>query len=201
MKLIALLITGILTACMPIHTPITHQYQINQFSHTKYKITPKLPSLYVAMPDAVAGYQTEQMVYQKTPYELNIFVHNTWFNAPATMLYPLILQSLQQSYAFTAVTGGANIDKTKYRLDTQVLTLQQNFMRKPSQLEWKINASITRVDDQRIIASRIFQGSITCTSDTPYGGAIAANQAILQFTHALTKFVIKQLVPNTTRQD
>lgn len=186
-----LLLLTFLTACTPIQTPPSHQYQLTAFSTAQHRMKPQLPSLFIAMPDATAGYQSEQMLYLQTPYELNAFAHHTWTSTPAMMLYPLLLQSLQHSHAFFAVTGGVNVDKTDYRLETQLLALQQNFICKPSRLEWKIQVVLTHVDDQRVVASRLFEGATPCSSDTPYGGARAANEAMLQFTQALTRFTIQ----------
>ena len=121
-------------------------------------------------------------------------------SAPASMLYPLMFQSLESSHAFFAVTTSPEADTTDYRLDTQLIKLQQNFLQKPSILEWKVHALLTHVSDRRVIASKTFNESIRCTTDTPYGGVMAANQAARAFTHKLTKFVISHVQADQRRQ-
>ncbi len=150
-------------------------------------------TLLVTTPDAAAGYQTEQMLYVKKPYALEPFVKNAWVNPPADMLYPLILQSLQRTNLFEAVTSNAYTLGATYRLDTQLLSLQQNFLKKPSVLEFSAKVVLTHVSDNNVLASKIINLRILCPSDTPYGGVIAANKATQQFTAALTHFVASHM--------
>lgn len=184
---------GWLTACTPIKTNITNQYQLTAFSTTK--IAPKKTrlSLLVSQPDAIAGYQTEQMMYINKPFELNSFVHNAWVSSPANMLYPLMIQSLETSNFFFAIASGPDADKTDYRLDTQLFALQQNFLTKPSHLELVAKVVLTHIEDNRVVSSKIIKQHATCPSDTPLGGVFAANQATTAFTKAVTSFVIKQV--------
>ncbi|STP14063.1 Uncharacterised protein [Legionella bozemanae] len=49
---------------------------------------------------------------------------------------PFNLQSLQRTNLFEAVTSNAYTLGATYRLDTQLLSLQQNFLKKPSVLEF-----------------------------------------------------------------
>ena len=41
----------------------------------------------------------------------------------------------------------------------------------------------------QVIASKIFHYKIPCPSDTPYGGVLAANQAVKGYTADVVKFV------------
>lgn len=182
----------LLCACSPVKTPVSNQYQINEYG-TKKSPHVTRQSILISQPDATAGYQTEQMLYTDKAFEVNAFAHSSWISTPANMLYPLITQSLQQSHYFFAVAAGPDADKTDYRLDTQVLKLQQNFISKPSTLELVVQSVLTHVEDNRVIASRMFVERVKCPTDTPYGGVIAANKAAYAFTSALTHFVIAQI--------
>jgi len=150
-------------------------------------------SILVSQPDAVAGYQTEQMLYTDKPYQLSVFAHSSWISSPANMLFPLIVQSLQHSHYFFAVAAGPDADKTNYRLDSQVIALQQNFLIKPSRLEMAVQVVLTHIDDNRVVASHTFHQHVNCPMDTPYGGVIAANLAARVFTAELTTFVIERI--------
>lgn len=184
---------SLLTACSPIKAPVSNQYTLNAFYTKKRAVHNQAHSILISQPDAIAGYQTEQMLYTDRPFEINAFAHSAWISSPANMLYPLITQSLQHSHYFFAVAAGPDADKTDYRLDTQVLALQQNFIKKPSTIELAIQCVLTHVDDNRVVASRMFTQKVVCPSDTPYGGVIAANKAAYSFTTALTNFVIGQV--------
>lgn len=181
----------LLSACGAIKSPITHQYQLSTFSAEKSHHVRSPSTLLITPTEAVNGYQTEQMHYTTSHYALNNFTKNAWFSPPATMLYSLLIQSMQHSGYFSAVSSGAYISKTQYRLDTQLLKLQQNFIHKPSILELEVKAVVTRVADNQILASRTFKQHVLCPYDSPYGGVIAANQATERLTKAIAQFVIK----------
>ncbi len=178
-----------LNACTPVKSSIESQYKIVAYSTVKTTLKSS-KSILISQSDAIAGYQTEQMLYTDTLYQLDAFAHSSWISPPASMLTPLIVQSLQHSHYFYAVAAGPNADKTDYRLDTQLIQLQQNFLTKPSTLEFSAQVVLTRVSDNRVIASRTFVERVPCATDTPYGGVIATNRAIKMFTARVTDYVI-----------
>ncbi len=176
-----------------VNTPVANQYKLNKFSSQPAHAKHSSVSLLITQPEAAAGYQTEQMFYVKKPYELNAFVHNAWISSPANMLFPLIMQSMQDTGYFYAVATTPYSDKADYRLDTQLIELEQNFLCKPSALEMAIKVVLTHVADDRIIASRIIREHINCPAETPYGGVVAANQATQAFTATLSEFVVTKI--------
>ena len=182
-----------LSACAPIKLPATNQYKLESFS-TKKEIT-RAPrrSLLISQPEAMAGYQTEQMLYVKKPFQLASFAESAWIGTPANMLYPLLIQTLQNSQAFTAVASSPFADNVDYRLDTQLLTMQQNFLTKPSEFELMIKVVITRVANNQVLASRILTEHVSCPADTPYGGVIAGNQATINITQRINDFIIRKI--------
>ncbi len=180
-------------ACSPIQNAISDQYKLETFSAKKKAVKQTSRSLLISQPDAIAGYQTEQMLYIDKPFELSNFAHSAWISSPANMLYPLITQSLQHSHYFYAVASGPNADKTDYRLDTQLIELQQNFLTKPSVVELVANVVLTHIEDNRVVSSLIIRERVTCLEDTPYGGVVAANRATSAFTARLTDFVIERV--------
>ncbi len=183
----------LLTACSPIQTTVSDQYKLESFSAKKMGEKPMPLSLLVSQPDAIAGYQTEQMLYTDKPFELSHFAHSAWISSPANMLYPLIVQSLQQTHFFFAVASGPDADKADYRLDTQLIEFKQDFLTKPSTVKLTTNAVLTHIPDNRIVASRIIHQQVNCPEDTPYGGVVAANKAAFAFTAQLAGFVVKQV--------
>ena len=184
---------GLLASCSPIKTAVTNQYKLESFSAKKMAPKQIHLSLLISQPDAIAGYQTEQMMYTNKPFELTNFAHSAWISSPANMLYPLIIQSLQKSHYFFAIASGPDADKTDYRLDTQLFELQQNFLTKPSMVQLVAKVVITHIPDNRVVSSRIITQSVPCPQDTPYGGVIAANKATMAFTAALSDFVVEQV--------
>lgn len=190
----ALMMTALnlLTSCS-VKPVVIDQFQLTAFSAQKIASTPSHETLLITSPEAVDGYQTNQMQYMITPFKLNSFTKNSWFSPPASMLYPLLIQSLQQSGYFYAVGSGSYVNKTDYRLDTQLLALQQNFITKPSILELKTKVILTRVSNNHIMGSRTFNLHIPCPQDSPYGGVVAANNATQILTKKITSFVISKI--------
>ncbi|KTC95000.1 ABC-type transport auxiliary lipoprotein family protein [Legionella feeleii] len=183
----------LLTACSPIKTPITNQYKLAAFSNKQLAANAAHQSILVTTPDAVAGYQTEQMLYIQQPFELGSFAKNAWIDPPADMLFPLIVQSLQRSGYFYAVASTPHSEQTDYRLDTQLIALQQNFLRKPSVLDLVVKVTLTHVSDNRVVASKVISQHVCCPMDTPYGGVIAANRATENLTAEVTNFVVNHV--------
>lgn len=180
----------LLTACSPIVPEVNNKYKLTAFSHEQIAAKRSDITIFVAETQAMPGYQTEQMLYTDKLYQISSFVKNSWISPPSGMLTPLLAQSLQHSNYFFAVASGPDADKTDYRLDTQIIELQQNFLTKPSQIEFVIQAALTHVDDSRLIASQTFVLHTPCASNNPYGGVVAANNTIQKFTSELTKYVV-----------
>ncbi len=183
---------GLQIACSPIKPPISNYYTLDAYSTVHLAPTQSTLSIAISQPEAMAGYQTEQMHYVQKPFELSTFVHNAWISSPANMIYPLIMESLQKTGYFFAVVSSPYVDKADYRLDTQILALQQNFLTKPSTLEFAANIVLTHTNDNRVVASTIIRQRIPCPTDTPYGGVLAANNAARAFTARVSSFVITQ---------
>ncbi|WP_419419279.1 ABC-type transport auxiliary lipoprotein family protein [Legionella sp. D16C41] len=180
-----------LAGCSPVKPTITDEYKLATFSEKKLANHYTNLSILVAQPEAVSGYDTQDMRYVSKPFELSTYAHNAWIGTPADMLLPLILQSLQRSGYFYVVTSAPVTENTDYRLDTQLIELQQNFLVKPSRLDLTVKVVLTHLPDNRIVASEIINEHVSCLSDTPYGGVVAANQATKLFTAQLTDFVVK----------
>lgn len=182
-----------LAACSPVKVPVTNEYQLTAFSTKQLATKPGHASILVTAPEAVAGYQTEEMLYVKKPFQLEAFAKNAWTAAPADMLFPLLVQSLQRTGYFYAVLSSPYNEKAIYQLDTQLLSLEQNFIHKPSMLVFSAKVVLSRTSDNAVLGSRIISRQIPCPKDTPYGGVLAANQASREFTAAVADFVISHI--------
>lgn len=178
-----------IAACTPVKTLTTHQYKLEGYSQQVSQ--KRLPySLLISQPDAMVGYQSEQMMYIQKPYQLAAFSENAWVGAPASMFYPLLVQSFQSSRAFKAIASSPFADKVNYRLDTQILAMEQNFLTKPSVYVMTVKAVLTHVTNNQVLSSRVFTARVPCTQDTPYGGVLAANKASTILTQRIKAFVI-----------
>lgn len=189
----------LLASCSPVKLQQSNSYKLEAYSSKQFTSQSSKRSILITMPEAVAGYQTEDMLYMQKPFELSSFAHNVWVDPPAEMLLPLIAQSLQRSGYFNAVTSTTNSELTDYRLDTQLIELQQNFITIPSHIELIVKVVLSHVSDNRVVASRLLSQRVKCPADTPYGGVTAANIATKNFTAEVTAFVLSQVRQNSNR--
>lgn len=200
MKKLFILLTGILTTCLisscAIKPSVTNQYQLTEFS-SKNLVAHGSHSLLVTLPETIDAYDSEQMFYVDKRFELKAFAHNAWVASPGEMLFPLMLQSFQQSGYFNVVASGAYAEKTAYRLDTQLIELHQNFLTKPSRLSFRVKITLTDLNKSKVMGSKLINIAIKCPFDTPYGGVLAANMATKQFTLLTTAFAIKLIQQST----
>ena len=189
--LIPLIVLSLCTlACSPVNNPILNQYKISEFSTKRYSGKPSRHSILVAAPQAVSGYQTAQMLYVEKPYELSPFARNAWIDPPANMLFPLLFQSLQHSNYFKAVASTPYAEETNYRLDTQLIELQQNFLKHPSIVQISIKVVLSDLKRNKVAGSHIFRRQIPCSRDNPFAGVVATNRGVKQLTADITEYVI-----------
>lgn len=185
-----------LGACA-IKPSVVNQYQLTAYDASVQSKSKTHHTITVTQPMAMAGYDTEKMLYIIKPFQLSAFANNSWASAPATMLFPLITESLEKSGYFFAVVSGTGTDVTEYRLETELITLQQNFLIKPSQLELAVQMTLIHVVDNRVVAAKTVHERIPCKLDAPYGGVRAANHATRIVTHKITQFVIAHIEHDT----
>ncbi len=189
--LVALIIVFSLSACMPISLPVKKIYKLESFDSTAMQATPPANrSILISQPDAAEGYESEQMLYVQTPYQLSSFTENAWISSPANMLFPLLIQAFQSSLAFSAVTASPYANQVDYRLDSQVIAVQQNFLTKPSRFEFTVKIVLTHTRSNTILFSNIITQVTACPEDTPYGGVIAGNRSIKSITGKIKRSVI-----------
>lgn len=189
-KIGVLLGAVLLVACAPAPSANHNRYQLTHAAKIKPMRAERPISLLVMQPTAVDGYDTDQMLYINQPYQLSAFANNSWMSPPVTMLLPLMVRSIESSRYFYAVTSDLNASKTDYRLESQLIYLQQNFLVKPSHLQIAIRVMLIHSADSHVVATRTIAEDIPCASDTPFGGVLAANQATQHLTSRITKFVI-----------
>src|SRR5579872_7210340 len=122
-------------------------------------------NLLVSVTKASPGYATDQMAYVKKPYLLEYFSRNKWVQPPAKILQPLIMEAVQTSGYFHAVAMAPFFGAYDYRLDTELLKLQQEFTGNTSAERLEMRAQLVRAGDQKIVATRNFVYVIPVTEN------------------------------------
>jgi cholesterol transport system auxiliary component len=146
------------------------------------------PTLVVALPRAAAGYDSQRMIYLRQQYELQYFAHSQWVDTPARMLQPLIAAAVERRGRFRAVVLMPASVSGDYRLETELLRLQQEFLSRPSRVHLSLRATLTEMTTRRVVAWRQFDAVVPAATDDPYGGVVAANRAVDELLEQLAAF-------------
>ena len=150
------------------------------------------PDLVVAVPRAAAGHDSTRMVYLQRPQELQAFAFHEWADTPAQMLAPMLVRALQMSGAFRAVVLAPTAASGRWRLETEVIRLQQDITTLPSRVRLTLRAVLLDNATRQVIAARDFDASVPALADNPVAGAAAAQQATQRVLAALAAFCALQ---------
>ena len=152
------------------------------------------PTLIVNMPRAAAGFDTLRIVYVRQSHELEAFAYSQWVDTPAQMLAPLIAQAIERTGAFRAVLRAPAGANAELRLDSELIRLQHEFFVQPSRVRMTLRAVLVDVATRKVVAAREFDISVPSVSDDPYGGVLAANQAVKDLLADLAAFCAQAVV-------
>lgn len=149
-------------------------------------------TLIVSTPQAAAGFDGPHMVYLRQAHKLEHFAHSHWVDTPARMLAPLIAEALAPGTqtrtairtAVPSATGGAG----ELRLDTEIVRLQHDFSLQPSRVRFTLRATLMDNLTRRVLALHEFDETVVATTDDPYGGVVASNQAVQAVLQGLAGF-------------
>jgi cholesterol transport system auxiliary component len=135
-------------------------------------------TLIVNLSTAAAGFDSARMVYSRVPYKQEYFAHSQWIDTPARMLTPLIVNALKAKSIFSAVTISPNSANSHYALDTQIIRLQQEFFSPQSRERFTLRATLIDNTKHEVIFVRDLDVVVTAKTENPYGGVVAANEAV-----------------------
>lgn len=189
----SLLIVLLLSSCSifpPVKTDNYTSYVINTVPDVTRQSSGH-KTLYVSQVAANPFYDTNEMAYSTQPYQVDYFAKNKWSEPPAKMLRPLIIQSLQNTKHFHAVTSTTSSVSYDYILNVKLIELRQLFICKSSFVILKINAEIINARSGKIIASRRFVIRKSVRYLSPFGGVVAINKAVEEMLKELDHFCMK----------
>ena len=147
------------------------------------------PSLLLALPRAAAGLDSRLMAYQRQPLRTEFYAQSEWLDTPPRLLAPLLLRALESTGAFTAVLPAPAPAATRWRLDTELLRLQQQFgPTGPSQVRLTLRAVLVDSASRQVLALREFDMTRPAPTEDAAGAAAAAQQAALQVALELAAF-------------
>ena len=155
---------------------------------TRAPVPPGAPSLLLSPPRAGAGLDTRLIAYQRQPQRIEHYAASEWLDTPARLLAPLLVRAVEGTGAFGAVLLAPAAASANWRLDTEILRLQQNFGSGPSQVRLTLRAVLVDTSSRAVLAAREFDARVPAASDDAAGGVAAAQRAALQVAQELAAF-------------
>ena len=147
-----------------------------------------LSTLVVNPPHAASGFDSQRIIYVREKHQLEYFSHSEWVDTPARMLAPLIAAAIGNSGAFRAVVLTPSAAAGDLRLDTEIVRLQHDLRTQPSQVRFTLRAHLVENATRRVLTWREFDTVVPAASANPYGGVVAANQAVKTVLENLSTF-------------
>jgi cholesterol transport system auxiliary component len=145
--------------------------------------------LLISQPKAQAGFDTARMAYLPRPHEVRYYAVNQWADTPARMLHRILVESLDKTGLWSAVVQTPGSVSAQYRLDTDNLILEQQFLSHPSRVRLSLRAQIVDTKNQSILGTRYFELFEVAPTDDPYGGVQAANNAVAKLITEMTEWL------------
>lgn len=143
----------------------------------------------LVMPTQVSpALNDKEMIYITKQHRISHFSKNEWVAPPAKMLTALITKALQDNGYFYAVITAPFTGSIDLRLYTHLYQLQQVFLQKPSVVHLSLAAQLVNAHTGKVIATKQFQLVEPAPQDNPYGGVLAANNAVHKLLRQLVDF-------------
>jgi len=169
--------------------------QGKQADTATYLLSAALPAKSVSAKSAVTllvtptrahpGFDTPRMAYVREANRIEYYAYHRWVEAPARMLTPLIAQALESGDAFGAVVQSPASVRANLRLDTDLVSLMQDFTQQPSRVRLALRAQLVDAGSGAVIATRTFEANVSATAEAAQGGAEAANRAAVEILSML----------------
>ena len=159
------------------------------------QLNPACPTLLLSPPRAAPGYAGAGMAYMEEAHRIDYFAHHRWADSPARMLEPLLIHALETSGSFQAVVQAPTTARFDLRLETELLRLVQVFEPTESRVELAVRISLLDTRQQRVLVSDVLAVSEPAAERTPYGGVIAANQAVARLLEELQRILRSSVAP------
>jgi cholesterol transport system auxiliary component len=176
---LVLVVSSACSLLQPAATPPPNFYALEGVSGKAALVaSASAPTLIVSPPHAAAGFDSQRMIYQRAPYQLEYFAHSEWLEPPARLLAPLIVAAMAQTGAFRAVVLTPSTAAGDLRLDSEIIRLQQDFRSRPGTVRFTLRATLIEEKTRQVIASREFDQRVETPSEDPAGGVMAANFAL-----------------------
>ncbi|MEA5446217.1 ABC-type transport auxiliary lipoprotein family protein [Gammaproteobacteria bacterium AB-CW1] len=134
--------------------------------------------LLIATPSASPGHESAAMKYRQQGYELRQFARNRWADKPARLIATALTEALEDSGQFRHVAAPGSRVNADYRLDSELVRLEQLFENEASGLRLTIRYRLVDLKTGEVLGSLRQELRESSESNDPAGGVAAANRAL-----------------------
>ena len=192
MRLYLLVMLGMLSACsiFPDTKPVVVNKYVLEYSadNAGSALPVDLPVMIMTVPRAHSGYNTTKIAYRKQLFGLSYYAKSRWVDTPGRMLAPLMAEAMNDTSAFQAQYASPGALSARYRLDSELIDFYQDFTVQPSQMRITLRAQLVGLQENRVLATQLFDVRETAASEDAYGGVQAANRATAALLQQLADF-------------
>jgi cholesterol transport system auxiliary component len=199
-KIITTLLFGsvlVFSGCSSLNMPPQNEYTIASKIVSATNQRPQTEkTILVSAPIAAPGFQSRNMIYVLTPFELQSYTQSRWVAPPANMLSSVLVNGIEATHYFKAVVSPPFIGKTNYQLNTYLVSMDQSFLRPSSRVNLVLSATLVNAETLQVLAARTFVYHVDAPANNAYSGVIAANQAASWVSNQVARFVVEAVDSN-----
>ncbi len=172
----------------PVTPPQIHTYQLEAVGHNELNaqcpVNASKDILQITNVKADAPYDTTNMYYSQSTYQLDSYALNQWVSLPSAMLTQAIQEKVLSSCKYASVVNAEFMTIAKYRLTNQVVNFKQVMNKDKSTFNMTVISHLVDNKTNQVIKGNTFDVSIP-VSASPTGYIDGANQATGKFLEEL----------------
>jgi len=152
------------------------------------------PTLLVLDTTAGSFYDTEQLVFSRTPGTRGQYQYARWTERPGKRFAELMRARLDRMGSFQVAAAGGYV-RGDLLLDTELVELYHDAANEPGHLRLVLRAELVDLRQRRLIERRVFVQQVPLASYDAMGAAQAANLAVGRALDDLTDWLAAASLP------
>jgi cholesterol transport system auxiliary component len=146
-------------------------------------------ALLVTLPREQAGFNTTGIAYLQRPHEIKYYAYNEWAEPPSRLLVPLLVQGMEKTNCWVTVAQPATAVRADYRLDTEILNWQQEFVSDSSRVRLSVKAQLVDTQKREVLSARRFEIVEAAPTDDAYGAVVGMNRAAARLLKEIAEWI------------
>ena len=147
-------------------------------------------TLLVAPTLAAGFYDTQEIVFSRTPGERAYYQLSNWTEPPARSLNTLLLARLEQAGAFATVAQTTSGMRGALLLRTQLVEMFHDATTNPGRVQVVLAAEVFEPDTRTLVARRTFSAAAPARSFDAAGAVRGFDEAVAALADDLVEWVV-----------